>query len=70
MKTKAYLLETNAGVVVYCRRDRFKHCYRIGTHGPTDAAFRQALREGTVLWPTRITSAQLRLFQNICKGLR
>lgn len=70
MKTKAYLLESNAGLVVYCRRDKFKHCYKVGAHEATDKAFYEALKTGTLEWARRVYTQQLNLFQKNCRGLR
>lgn len=70
MKTKAYLLESNAGLVVYCRRDKHKHCYKVGVHEATDKAFFEALKKGEVQWATRVYHRQLNLFQKNCRGLR
>lgn len=55
MAVRAYIKKESDGhCVVYCRRDRFKHLFRIGTHKDTDTAFRLALKSGDVEWAGRI----------------
>lgn len=62
MKVRGYLKETQGGLVAYCRRDKYKHAYRVGAHAETDKAFFAALRAGEVEWSGKVWSAQLRLF--------
>ncbi|MBO7509824.1 MAG: hypothetical protein J6T35_01450 [Bacteroidales bacterium] len=62
MKVRAYLKETQGGLVVYSRRDKYKHAYRVGAHAETDKAFFAALRAGEVEWCPKVWAAQLRLF--------
>ena len=62
MKVRAYLRQTDCGLVVYCRRDKYKHAYRVGDHRETDKAFFAALQSGEIVWNPRVWSNQLRLF--------
>lgn len=62
MKVRAYLRQEDCGLVVYARRDKYKHCYKVGTHKQTDKAFFGALRSGAVEWSEKVWSDQLRLF--------
>ena len=62
MKVKAYLKQEDFGLVVYCRRGKYKHCYRVGAHRATDKAFFAALQAGEVEWSAKVWTTQLRLF--------
>lgn len=61
MKVRGYLKQTEAGLVVYCRRGKYKHAYKIGDHRETDLAFYKALAVGDIEWCPRVWVAQLRL---------
>ena len=61
MKVRAYLKQTEAGMVVYSRRDKFKHAYPVGVHKATDAAFFYALRKGEIDWCPKVWDTQLRI---------
>lgn len=46
--------EQDGRCVVYCRRDRLKHLFKLGEHKATDEAFLLALKAGAVQWADRI----------------
>ena len=46
------------------KRAKYKHWFELGQHGPTDAAFEQALAAGTVRWNPAIED-KTRLFRKI-----
>ena len=47
----AYIARDPNGICrVMVKRAKYKHWFELGQHGPTDAAFEQALAAGTVRW--------------------
>lgn len=52
---KAFILKDEKGAHrIFCRRDRFKHLFELGKHKQTDSMFYSALREGDILWETKV----------------
>lgn len=55
MKVDAYIARDPNGICrVMVKRAKYKHWFELGQHGPTDAAFEQALASGRVRWNDRI----------------
>lgn len=64
-KVDAYIARDPNGICrVMVKRAKFKHWFELGQHGPTDAAFEQALAAGTVRWNPAIED-KTRLFRKI-----
>lgn len=58
----AYILREPDGVCrVMVKRAKYKHWFELGRHAETDAAFEQALADGSVRWNPRIVDLS-RLF--------
>ena len=58
----AYILREPDGVCrVMVKRAKYKHWFELGRHAETDAAFEQALSDGSVRWNPRIVDLS-RLF--------
>lgn len=48
---KAKIVRAESGIIqIYCKRDKYKHWFELGKHGPTDSAFSKALKNGSILW--------------------
>lgn len=61
----AYITRDPNGVCrVMVKRAKFKHWFELGIHGPTDAAFEQALASGQVRWRPAIED-RTQLFRKI-----
>ena len=62
----AYIARDPAGVCrVFVKRAKFKHWFELGQHGPTDAAFEQALAVGSVAWKPGIVDRTQLFLQKI-----
>lgn len=58
----AYIYREASGVCrVFVQRAKYKHWFELGCHAETDAAFEQALADGSVRWNPRIVDLS-RLF--------
>lgn len=65
MKVNAYIARDPNGVCrVMVKRAKYKHWFELGQHGPTDAAFEQALAAGAVRWNPTIED-KTKLFRKI-----
>lgn len=61
----AYIARDPNGICrVMVKRGKFKHWFELGRHAATDAAFEQALADGTVRWNPAIED-KTRLFRKI-----
>lgn len=69
-KVDAYIARDPNGICrVMVKRAKFKHWFELGQHGPTDAAFEQALAAGTIRWNPAIED-KTRLFRkNLAKNV-
>lgn len=56
--------DSNGICRVMVKRAKFKHWFELGQHGPTDAAFEQALAAGTVRW-NPVIEDKTKLFRKI-----
>lgn len=64
-RVDAYIARDPNGICrVMVKRAKFKHWFELGQHGPTDAAFEQALAAGTVRWNPAIED-KTQLFRKI-----
>ena len=64
-KVDAYIARDPNGICrVMVKRAKFKHWFELGQHGPTDAAFEQALAAGAVRW-NPVIEDKTRLFRKI-----
>lgn len=64
-KVDAYIARDPNGICrVMVKRAKYKHWFELGQHGPTDAAFEQALAAGTVRWNPAIED-KTQLFRKI-----
>lgn len=51
MIIKAKIVRDESGIIqIYCKRDKYKHWFELGKHGPTDSAFAKALKDGSIVW--------------------
>lgn len=64
-RVDAYIARDPNGIYrVMVKRAKYKHWFELGQHGPTDAAFEQALAAGTVRWNPAIED-KTQLFRKI-----
>ena len=64
-RVDAYIARDPNGICrIMVKRAKFKHWFELGQHGPTDAAFEQALAAGTVRWNPAIED-KTKLFRKI-----
>ena len=68
-KVDAYIARDPNGICrVMVKRAKYKHWFELGQHGPTDAAFEQALAAGTVRWNPAIED-KTKLFRKILRKM-